>query len=148
MTRFTTLTPEILARLDSLRFPDTPTFVWTHHNYTDVERGSPSPTGVERVRAQLRGRWRGRGGRSDPRIWLTEGGARLGSGLTTDLDRQAALVRRNWRRMRAAAGRARTNYLLYSNPTADSGLRESRESGGAPRPVWDVFGSLAPESLR
>jgi Cellulase (glycosyl hydrolase family 5) len=142
MTRFTTLTPEILSRLESLRFTSTPSFVWTHHNYTDVERGTPSPSGVERLRAQLRGRWRG-GGRSDPRIWLTEGGARLGSGLATDLDRQAALVRRNWRRMRALRGiEVWTNYLLYSDPTADSGLRESRESGGAPRPVWDVFGSL------
>jgi hypothetical protein len=45
--------------------------------------------------------------------------------------------------MRALGGiEVWTNYLLYSNPTADSGLRESRESGGAPRPVWDVFGSL------
>jgi hypothetical protein len=143
MTRFTTLSPEILSRLDGLRFPATPSFVWTHHNYTDVERGSPSPSGVERLRAHLRGRWRGRGGRGDPRIWLTEGGARLGSGLATDLDRQAALVRRNWRRMRALGGvEVWTNYLLYSHPTADSGLRESRESGGAPRPVWDAFGSL------
>jgi Cellulase (glycosyl hydrolase family 5) len=143
MTRFTTLAPEILSRLDSQRFPSTPSFVWTHHNYTDVERGSPSPSGVEELRARLRGRWRGRGGRGNPRIWLTEGGARLGSGLATDLERQAALVRRNWRRMRAARGvELWTNYLLYSDPTADSGLRESRESGGAPRPVWDVFGSL------
>ena len=143
MTRFTTLTPEILSRLDSHRFPATPSFVWTHHNYTDVESGTPSPSGVEQLRSQLRGRWRGRGGRGAPRIWLTEGGARLGSGLATDLDRQAALVRRNWRRMRAIGGiEVWTNYLLYSNPTADSGLRESRESGGAPRPVWGVFGSL------
>ena len=35
-----------------------------------------------------------------------------------------------------------TNYLLYSHPTADSGLREARDSGGAPRPVWEVFGAL------
>ena len=143
MTRFTTLTPEILSRLDSLRFPSTSSFVWTHHNYTDVESGTPSPTGVERLQDQLRGRWRGRGGRSAPRIWLTEGGARLGSGLVTDLDRQAALVRRNWRRMRALRGiEVWTNYLLYSHPTADSGLREARDSGGAPRPVWEVFGAL------
>jgi Cellulase (glycosyl hydrolase family 5) len=140
MTRFTTLVPEVLSRLD---FPSTPSFVWTHHNYTDVESGTPSPSGVERLRSQLRGRWTGGGGQEDPRIWLTEGGARLGSGLATDLDRQASLVRRNWRRMRALGGiEVWTNYLLYSHPTADSGLREARESGGAPRPVWDVFGSL------
>jgi len=143
MTRFTTLAPEILSTLDALRFPDTPSFVWTHHNYGDVEGGTPSPTGVERLRARLGGRWRGRGGRGAPRIWLTEGGARLGSGLVTDVDRQAALVRRNWRRMRAIGGiEVWTNYLLHANPTANSGLRETRESGGAPRPVWDVFEAL------
>jgi hypothetical protein len=143
MTRVTTLAPEILSRLGSLRFTSTPSFVWTHHNYRDVESGSLSPTGVERLRSQLRGRWRGRGGRGDPRIWLTEGGARLGSGLATDLDRQAALVRRNWQRMRELGGvEVWTNYLLYSDPTADSGLRKSREAGGAARPVWDAFLSL------
>jgi hypothetical protein len=138
-----TMVPEILAGLDSLGFPSTPTFAWTHHNYTDVESGTPSPSGVERLRDELHGAWRGRGGRSDPRIWLTEGGARLGSGLAVDLDRQAELVRRNWRRMRAARGvELWTNYLLYAHPAANSGLRASRTSGGAPRPAWEVFRSL------
>jgi hypothetical protein len=143
MTGYRTLVPEVLARLESLGFPSTPSFVWTHHNYTDVEAGVLSSSGTEQVRDALRGSWKGRGGPGDPRIWLTEGGARLGSGEAVDLQRQAELVRLNWRRMRAARGiELWTNYLLYANPTADSGLRESRVSGGAPRPVWDVFRTL------
>jgi hypothetical protein len=143
MTNFDTLVPEILTRLDQRGFARAPHFVWTHHNYADVERDVRSSTGAERVRGHLVGRWRGRGGPSDPKVWLTEGGARLGSGLTVDLATQAELVRRNWRRMRDAAGiEMWTNYLLYAHPVANSGLRESRESGGAPRPVWDVFRSL------
>jgi hypothetical protein len=35
-----------------------------------------------------------------------------------------------------------TNYMLFSNPYADSGLREDRLSGGAPRPVWNTFAHL------
>jgi hypothetical protein len=143
MTGFRTLVPEILDGLDALDFPRAPSFVWTHHNYTDVEFGTPAPSGTEQVGSQLRGRWRGRGGPADPRIWLTEGGARLGSGDAGDLETQAELVRLNWRRMRAARGiELWTNYLLYSDPGADSGLRASRGAGGAPRPVWDTFRSL------
>jgi hypothetical protein len=143
MTSTGTIVPEILAGLESLSFPSTPSFVWTHHNYTDVEAGTPSPSGVERLRDGLRGGWRGRGGRSDPRIWLTEGGARLGSGLAVDLETQAELVRLNWRRMRATRGvELWTNYLLHAERAANSGLRASRASGGAPRPAWDAFRSL------
>ncbi|MGH2780169.1 MAG: cellulase family glycosylhydrolase [Thermoleophilaceae bacterium] len=138
MTSYGTFAPQVLDRLDELGFPRTPSFVWSHHNYSDVERDET--LGCEQVRTALAGRWRGRGGPADPRIWLTEGGARLGSGEATDLARQAELVRRSWRRMSRLRGvELWTNYLLHTDPHADSGLRESRESGDAPRPVWDVF---------
>ena len=32
-----------------------------------------------------------------------------------------------------------SNYLMYSDPTADCGLCDNLASGGAPRPVWHVF---------
>jgi hypothetical protein len=118
-------------------------FVWTHHNYADVEQDMPSPTRADAVRTLLLGRWDGRGGSADPKLWLTEGGARLGSGDATDLTRQAELVRLNYERMSVAPGiEMWTNYMLYSNPYADSGLRHARLAGGAPRPVWDTFVGL------
>jgi hypothetical protein len=142
-TNFQTAVPRTLDRLAARGFPDTPGFVWTHHNYADIERDLPSPTRAEMTRDMLRGRWRGRGGQADPRVWLTEGGARLGSSQATDLNRQAQLVRASWDRMSAAAGvEMFPNYLMYENPYANSGLRYSLAAGGGPRPVWDAFQSF------
>jgi hypothetical protein len=92
------------------------------------------------VRGYLLGKWRGRGGTGDPKLWLTEGGARLGQSQATTLALQAELVRLNWERMTAAPGiQMWTNYLLYANPVADSGLREDRLTSDLPRPVWSTF---------
>ena len=137
-TNFRTAVSATLAALAPGGWPDS--YVWTHHNYIDVEENTPSPTRADAVRALLLGRWSGRGGSTDPKLWLTEGGARLGSGDATDPGRQAQLVRLNWERMTAAPGvEMWTNYLLYEHPYADSGLRDDRLAGGAPRPVWDTF---------
>jgi Cellulase (glycosyl hydrolase family 5) len=142
-TNLETAVPATLGRLDALGFPSTPSFVWTHHNYTDVERRLSSPSRSERCRAELEGRWRGRGGPGDPRIWVTEGGARLGSGQAVDLEAQARLVRAAWDRMSATPWiELFANYPMYANPVADSGLRHGPAAGGGPRPVWNVFRDL------
>jgi hypothetical protein len=142
-TSFETAVPQTLAALDELGFAPTPSFVWTHHNYSDVERDIPSPTRAEALRGLLRKQWRGRGGPGDPRVWLTEGGARLGSGEVRDLAAQAALVAASWQRMSDAPGiELFSNYLMYADPVANSGLCEPIASGGAPRPVWEVFRRL------
>jgi hypothetical protein len=137
-TNFLSAVPATLAELSPAGPSDN--FVWTHHNYADVERGTRPPTRAAHARSYLVGRWAGRGGPPDPKIWLTEGGARLGSGEADDQARQAELVRRNWELMSASPGiEMWTNYLLFENRYADSGLREDRRSGGAPRPVWKTF---------
>ena len=143
MTNFQTAVPETLNRLQERGFMTASNYVWTHHNYSDVERNIASPTRAEQARAYLVGHWRGLGGTSAPKLWLTEGGARLGTAQATDLTMQAELVRLNWERMSAAPGiQMWTNYLLYANPVADSGLREDRFTSAAPRPVWNVFASF------
>jgi hypothetical protein len=143
MTNFQTAVPETLTALQARGFATASNFAWSHHNYADVERNVTMPTRAEQARAYLVGRWRGLGGTSSPKLWLTEGGARLGQSQATDLTMQAELVRQNFGRMTAAAGiQMWTNYLLYADPTADSGLREARLNGGAPRPVWNVFASF------
>ena len=140
-TNFRTAVSGTLAGLPPGGGPDD--FVWTHHNYSDVEENVPSPTRADAVRTLLLGRWDGRGGSTDPKVWLTEGGARLGSGQATDLSKQADLVRVNYERMSAAPGiEMWTNYMLYSNPYADSGLRHNLLTGGAARPVWNTFVGL------
>jgi hypothetical protein len=139
-TTLETAVPQTLDALARLGFAPTHTFVWTHHNYFDIERNISSPTRAELVRELLRGRWSGRGGPADPRVWLTEGGARLGSGEVSDLAVQAALVAASWKRMTGAPGvELFSNYLMYADPVANSGLCESIASGGAPRPLWEVF---------
>jgi Cellulase (glycosyl hydrolase family 5) len=143
MTNFQTAVPETLSGLEARGFKSASNFVWSHHNYSDVERNIAPPTRAEQARGYLVGRWRGLGGRSDPKLWLTEGGARLGAGRATDLTMQAELVRLNWERMSVAPGiQMWTNYLLYANPTANSGLREALLGGAAYRPVWKVFVSF------
>ena len=139
-TPLETAVPATLRRLEGIGFPPTPSFIWTHHNYSDIEHELPSPTRAEHVRELLRGRWRGRGGPGDPRVWLTEGGARLGSGEVGDVSIQAELLAASWARMSAADGiEMFSNYLMYADPVANSGLCESIATGGAPRPVWNAF---------
>jgi hypothetical protein len=143
MTNFQTAVPETLTGLEARGFKTAPNFVWTHHNYSDVERNIAAPTRAEEARLYLVGRWRGLGGLSFPALWLTEGGARLGQGQAVDLTMQAELVRLNWERMTAAPGvQMWTNYLLYADATANSGLREARLGSAVPRPVWNVFASF------
>jgi hypothetical protein len=142
-TSLETAVRQTLAALDELALAPTPSLVWTHHNYSDIERNIPSPTRAESLRQLLWGRWRGRGGPGDPRVWLTEGGARLGSGDVSDLAAQALLVAASWERMSAAPGiELFSNYLMYGDPVANSGLCAPIASGGAPRAVWEVFRRL------
>jgi hypothetical protein len=134
------LVPRTLDELGRRGFPRTPSFAWSHHNYWDIERGVALPGGAGDLARMLRGRWRGRGGPAAPRIWMTEGGARLGSGEVTDLSRQADLVAAAWTRLSAlGAVELYSNYLMYSDPVADCGLCDDLARGGAPRPVWGVF---------
>jgi Cellulase (glycosyl hydrolase family 5) len=143
MTSFDTVIPETLSGLEGRGFEPAPNFVWTHHNYSDVEHNIAAPTRAEEARMYLVGRWPGLGGVSFPALWLTEGGARLGQDQAIDLATQAELVRLNWERMRVTPGvKMWTNYLLYGDATANSGLREARLGSGVPRPVWNVFASL------
>ena len=140
MTNFQTAVPETLNALQARGFRTASHFVWSHHNYADVERNVATPTRADQVRAYLMGRWRGLGGTASPKVWLTEGGARLGQSQATDLTMQAELVRLNWERMSAAPGiEMWTNYLLYADATANSGLREARLGSALPRPVWNTF---------
>jgi hypothetical protein len=140
MTNFQTAVPETLNALQARGFRTASHFVWSHHNYADVERNVATPTRADQVRAYLMGRWRGLGGTASPKVWLTEGGARLGQSQATDLTMQVELVRLNWERMSAAPGiEMWTNYLLYADATANSGLREARLGSALPRPVWNTF---------
>ena len=53
MTNFQTAAPDVLSRLPSSGWADN--FVWSHHNYSDVERNNVSPTRAEQARGYLVG---------------------------------------------------------------------------------------------
>lgn len=70
-----------LNQLDSINFKAPDNYFWTHHNYKDIESallGSWTPI-ARKVRDKLVNRWTGYGGKSDPQVFMTEGGARLAS---------------------------------------------------------------------
>ena len=72
-------------------------------------------------------------------------GRLIGLGVTGSIAayKAAELVRLSWERMSAAAGiQVWTNYLLFTDLAFDTGMREPRLTGGAPRPVWNVFTSF------
>ncbi|HEX8856118.1 MAG TPA: hypothetical protein VF752_11000 [Thermoleophilaceae bacterium] len=157
---YDTFTGALLDELTRLGFRAGPQFAWTHHNYTDVESdlGSGSWTGdlangAAAVREMLRGRWAGwpSADASQPRVFMTEGGARLSeianvygsSDREFLLQRQAELIQRNWARMRSereGAGIAMfAQYLFGTDASFDSGLCDP---SGVKRPAYDAWKAL------
>ena len=159
---YTDFVPALLSELDAIGFAADPQFIWTHHNYIDMEEdlGQGSPQGPSRateVREMLTGRWAGWRGRDArvPGVWLTEGGVRVNRLLArqrapdteTALELQAELIRRNWDRHDNDDGpdgpgiEMVTNYLMYSDLGYDSGLREPLVPG-ASRPAYETWRQL------
>ena len=77
VTQYDELAPELLDALTAIGHVAGPNEVWAHHNYTDLERRS-TETKLQRMRAQLAGRWTGLAEGGGPAVWVTEGGVRLG----------------------------------------------------------------------
>lgn len=151
-------------------------FAYTHHNYKDIEddRGattsltgnapdgtSPKLNRAANVRSKLlNSKWAGapNGSSASPGLYITEGGARLDivanrfTGHSGGTDAQAWLVGRAYQRMAATTGEGIgqemfANYLFYSDPNNDSGLRNVATGGtattqpadGAKRPVYTTW---------
>jgi hypothetical protein len=142
-------------------------FVWTHHNYADVEGADSAFSGGTSDSAataanMLRGQWAGYSDGSGPALLNTEGGARVAkmpsypsSGTPTATQQAQALSEQATRNdnkwaayMRVPLDGSRpqvamhTQYLVYDAPELPnkySGLCNTLPSGGAKRPVFDRF---------
>jgi hypothetical protein len=139
-------TDSLLEALDRRGFEGGDRWIWSFHNYNDAELGGDR---VSAMRAQLKGRWRGRrapdGG---PLVYATEGGVRLSGvrrryGQTFPPDRQraeqAAMLADAIERYRRTPGVGLfTQYTVTADPNYDCGLREP---DGAPRPAFEAFTS-------
>lgn len=162
LTNYSDFVPALLDELDRIGFVADPQFIWTHHNYVDMEADpvydtAGTPSRAADVRGLVAGRWSGWRGRDPdvPGIWLTEGGVRvsrlLERGRAIDvaeaLALQAALIRRSWDRHETDVGpegpgiEMLTNYQMYTDPGYDSGLREPLEPGDA-RPAFEAWRRL------
>jgi hypothetical protein len=180
-TRLQTVYDDFTAKLlDALdagpEFDPGANFVWTHHNYRDVEEdrgvGSVGDFGAGQVnasasiRAAISGRWRGLGRpEGGAALWITEGGVRparvlrlfhpakgtqIWPELNTGADIGARLIRRAFARLHSDGGEGAgvemvANYLMYSDPGFDSGLRDNVNpdlSGGDPRPTYWAWRDL------
>jgi len=171
-TGYDTLSDNLLPALTAAGFTAGARFAWTHHNYTDVtfDQGAgttaPDAGTVDRTTnfaADMRGRlvrggWAGwpAGDPADPGIMLTEGGVTIQSiasaarwGITDPAAqrlKQAELIQRAWDRMASTADGAGiavfSNYLWFTDPNFDSGLRDAAEAGGATRPAYATWGGL------
>src|SRR5215210_1582554 len=152
-TMYATAVRSTLDGLDALGFRAHGRYVWSHHNYTDVEQDQGTDTGLRNraahVRSLLVGRWHGwpQNGQSSsaPGVFVTEGGARVN--VAGSLELQAQRIKRNWDRMARDDGDGAgigmvAQYLSYSAPYFDTGVCEASSIGGAKRPVYSTWKAL------
>ena len=144
---YNTFTSNLLGILmDTLAFRPGNWIGWSHHNYNDIEGGLWGASRTQVVRSKLIAKgWTGTSGapgEQPPLIYLTEGGARLNAIPPPATTNQAVAILTARDRLKNYAdgnGVAMfSNYLFYSSPTFDSGLRDPFVSmtGGAARPAY------------
>jgi hypothetical protein len=161
-----TLVEPLLQELSRRGFAGGEHWIWSFHNYLDVERGERR---VPYLRAALTaGGWNGRRLDGGPEVYCTEGGARLnalnsaatgrfrralGRALTPDEQRfyQGQVITESLSRHHYAKGLGAgvgmlTQYLTFTDPGSDSGLLEAAGIGGAPRPALAAWNAV-PEYL-
>jgi hypothetical protein len=124
-------TDALLDELDRRRFGGGCHWIWSYHNYVDMEQGA---SGVADLRAQIEPRWRGLRRDDGPVIAATEGGVRLdelgdglsdGERLREQADRLARAVDRHRDPTDLGAGLAfLTQYTVTADPKYDCGLLE------------------------
>jgi hypothetical protein len=152
--------PSLLDELDRIGFRPRGRWIWSYHNYNDVERGGDRVTAL---RETLRGRWRGRHADEGPMLYSTEGGIRLvraaereklDTGNPAHASRirelQAAALQEAFDRHHQPTGvgagvRLFTQYTIYADPNFDSGLREASGEERNSFGTWCALQERTPE---
>ena len=143
-TDWRSLTESVLAELRGFQ-PRVPVG-WAHHNYRDIKRG----TSAEESRARrVIGLLRSAGWPGDGRLWLSEGGFNLGSGVrdAEARDGQARRIEASIEEMRRLPEVCLwTQHTINDIATNDfhAGLRDAFRYGspagpGAPRPAFEAW---------
>jgi hypothetical protein len=157
VTRYDEFVTQVLETLRSVQWVAGPNTIWSHHNYTDIEDGrfgtpQSNPSGfciAQDVRARLanqRYHWQGwqGAGESPPLVFLTEGGTRwpvlrdhFGQGLSDAQVEgiQASVIGNAHLRLQNTGDGVGIgmffNYLFYTDPSFDAGLRYALPPGNA-----------------
>lgn len=142
----------LLYRLQTDDFRAHSRFVWTHHNYNDVEHRldttnpvTGSSKQVNQVRGLLQGTWTGYSEGNGPQVFVTEGGARLNALSGTLADRKASQQQLVDLQLDELAGNVNVgmtdNYLVFDAVTGSygySGLMDPYGGSGTPskRPAY------------
>jgi hypothetical protein len=144
-TRYDEFVAQVLDALDAIGYRAHPQQAWSHHNYGDVEYR----TGAARTRlvqGMLAGRWKGAAEHGTPRLYVTEGGARVERmtrlyPLEDPRAAQAACLQGAWAAHASAGVVMLAQYLLYTDTNFDSGLLEAYPSTVA-RPAYATWKSF------
>jgi hypothetical protein len=161
-----TLVEPLLEELRARGFAGGDHWIWSYHNYSDVERAESHVSYLRQ--ALVAGGWNGRRLDGGPELYCTEGGARLtglnsattgrfrlalGRALTPQEQRfyqgqviTESLSRHHYSKGVGAGVGMLTQYLTYSDANFDSGLLDTLGSGGAERPALAAW-SAVPEYL-
>jgi hypothetical protein len=155
-------TEALLRELDDRGFAGGDHWIWSYHNYSDVERAQSHAVYLRQVLDE--GGWTGRRLDGGPELYGTEGGCRLvgvvsrfagplGHALSSveKLDYQArilaeALARHHYAKGVGAGVGMVTQYTTYADTRFDDGLLEAASAGGAPRPALAAW-SAVPEYI-
>jgi len=150
VTQYDEFAAHLLDALAAIGHQPGATAVWSHHNYTDLERRS-TDTKAQRLRALLAGRWTGYSEGEAPTVFMTEGGVRLSKMASyypaeERLAAQALSWQQGWDRHHRddgpGAGIAMlAQYTTYADPRFDSGLLDPWPAV-VRRPAYAVWASL------
>lgn len=150
VTPFDEFTVALLDELTRRGHHALPSEGWAHHDYLDIERRADDR--LRRLRVLLADRWEGWSeGLGGPRVFLTEGGARLTTMRALypredPLAAQADCLRLAWERLVAddgAPGAAAmlTQYTTYADARFDCGLLDPWPATDG-RPAYAAWGAL------
>lgn len=127
--------PDLIDRLNAISFVADGSWVWSIHNYRDIER---EELRIAFISQYLNGKWAGQRTDDRPTVFVTEGGARINLVGTKEI--AATKIQKAWNALKAQPGVGMmAQYLVYTDPGYDTGLRDAN---GTERPGWDVWNSL------
>jgi hypothetical protein len=147
-TDFGDFTTQVQAFLKAYGYVNDDHFVWTHHNYGDIQYNISPQRAAKAYELLISGGWAGASdGTSRPMMHLTEGGfQRNFSGVTNpDVEQDNNISAAFYRMQNNTAGSGlgismMSQYLFATDPNFDTGLRSA--DGTVAHPAYNTWASF------